>query len=309
MHYGIKGQKWGERLYQNPDGTYTELGKERRRKDLYKEVKNNVKKGYTPLYYRYVGITHRGRKSNQELVEMAKKNKNFVDTDEFKKELEELGGKYLNKKIKDIEGYDTYKDYLTEILRQDILSEAVSEIRKEKVEKEYKREIKDLPNKIERLKKQDFLTEENFWKHVSGEKRLSEEEIFKKDKRLRNAADLGLKALIDNIDKEPIKISKKESYNKDKNGWRFWFVCEDQTIGLATIADLVNQGKSKNEIINTLKDSSFVYNNISKEELEKEKINGLFQLSEAYGYADLHPSTEKFIDKCIDIYKEENKQK
>ena len=298
MHYGVKGQHWGERQYQNPDGTYTELGKERRRKDLYKEVKNNVKKGYTPLYYRYVGITHRGRKYNQELVEMAKKNKNFVDTDEFKKELEELGGKYLNKKIKDIEGYDTYKDYLTEILRQDILSDAVSEIRKEKVEKEYKREIKDLPNKIERLKKQDFLTEENYWKYRSGEKRLSEEEIFKKDKRLRNAADLGLKALID-----------KESYNEDKNGWRFWFVCEDQTIGLATIADLVNQGKSKNEIINILKDSSFVYNNISEEELETEKINGLFQLSEAYGYADLEPSTEKFIDKCIDIYKEENKQK
>lgn len=30
-HSGIKGQKWGERRYQNPDGTYTELGKERRR--------------------------------------------------------------------------------------------------------------------------------------------------------------------------------------------------------------------------------------------------------------------------------------
>ncbi len=31
MHYGVKGQHWGERLYQNSDGTYTELGKERRR--------------------------------------------------------------------------------------------------------------------------------------------------------------------------------------------------------------------------------------------------------------------------------------
>lgn len=30
-HYGVKGQKWGQRNYQNPDGTYTELGKERRR--------------------------------------------------------------------------------------------------------------------------------------------------------------------------------------------------------------------------------------------------------------------------------------
>ena len=30
-HYGIAGQKHGERRYQNEDGTYTELGKERRR--------------------------------------------------------------------------------------------------------------------------------------------------------------------------------------------------------------------------------------------------------------------------------------
>ena len=30
-HYGVKGQKWGQRNYQNPDGTYTELGKIRRR--------------------------------------------------------------------------------------------------------------------------------------------------------------------------------------------------------------------------------------------------------------------------------------
>lgn len=30
-HHGIKGQKWGVRRYQNEDGTYTSLGKERRR--------------------------------------------------------------------------------------------------------------------------------------------------------------------------------------------------------------------------------------------------------------------------------------
>ena len=29
MHHGIKGQKWGVRRYQNPDGTFTEAGKSR----------------------------------------------------------------------------------------------------------------------------------------------------------------------------------------------------------------------------------------------------------------------------------------
>lgn len=62
IHYGIKGQKWGVRRYQNPDGTYTDLGKKRRgtrlfvsgssktqdetsvyRRDLPEEVKNVLK--------------------------------------------------------------------------------------------------------------------------------------------------------------------------------------------------------------------------------------------------------------------------
>ena len=30
-HFGIKGQKWGVRRFQNPDGTLTETGKKRRR--------------------------------------------------------------------------------------------------------------------------------------------------------------------------------------------------------------------------------------------------------------------------------------
>lgn len=34
-HHGIKGQKWGVRRFQNPDGTYTNLGKERRNETRY----------------------------------------------------------------------------------------------------------------------------------------------------------------------------------------------------------------------------------------------------------------------------------
>jgi len=54
-HYGIKGQKWGLRRFQNPDGSYTELGKERRRVGFKEESKkddeskkDSTKKDETP---------------------------------------------------------------------------------------------------------------------------------------------------------------------------------------------------------------------------------------------------------------------
>ena len=40
MHHGIKGQKWGVRRFQNPDGTYTPEGKARRNESLGTTIKN-----------------------------------------------------------------------------------------------------------------------------------------------------------------------------------------------------------------------------------------------------------------------------
>lgn len=43
IHYGIRGQKWGERRFQNEDGTYTPEGLERRRKEGYGSERDNKK--------------------------------------------------------------------------------------------------------------------------------------------------------------------------------------------------------------------------------------------------------------------------
>jgi uncharacterized membrane protein YgaE (UPF0421/DUF939 family) len=43
FHFGTKGMEHGKRLYQNPDGTYTELGKLRRRVTTTKAQKEKIK--------------------------------------------------------------------------------------------------------------------------------------------------------------------------------------------------------------------------------------------------------------------------
>ena len=51
-HFGIKGQKWGFRRFQNEDGTYTSEGKRRRREEYsedYKEAKELSKKKSSQL--------------------------------------------------------------------------------------------------------------------------------------------------------------------------------------------------------------------------------------------------------------------
>ena len=43
VHFGIKGQKWGQRRYQNEDGSYTPEGKIRYTKQGYKDLKKQYK--------------------------------------------------------------------------------------------------------------------------------------------------------------------------------------------------------------------------------------------------------------------------
>lgn len=54
-HHGIKGQKWGVRRFQNPDGTLTEAGKKREQKNRYKALKKIYKE--TKAHKRYIDDT------------------------------------------------------------------------------------------------------------------------------------------------------------------------------------------------------------------------------------------------------------
>lgn len=65
QHHGIKGQKWGVRRYQNPDGTLTALGKQR--------YKTASREGLQRAYKRYIDADNAVRKSQNNYEEKIQK--------------------------------------------------------------------------------------------------------------------------------------------------------------------------------------------------------------------------------------------
>nr|DAF76571.1 MAG TPA: hypothetical protein [Caudoviricetes sp.] len=101
-HHGIKGQKWGIRRYQNPDGTLTEEGKKRLgrmspdavRKEMQKAVNKarSEKYGFSNRWRRGKGIgeqsekVHESQKQKQKAWETSESYKRAVrETDKLDK--------------------------------------------------------------------------------------------------------------------------------------------------------------------------------------------------------------------------------
>jgi hypothetical protein len=138
------------------------------------------------------------------------------------------------------------------------------------------------------LQKLNMIDEQSYWDEYKKNPKN-----FKWSGRLKAAADTGLKAAAkcgwDAFD------PKKGITDDD----RFWFVCEDQTIGLTTIADLVNRGMKKSQILQTINYA----HEVNSGDIDND-IPGVFQL--AYNYTDPgYASHEKnmrtlnrFIDEC-----------
>lgn len=211
MHYGVKGQHWGERQYQYMDGTYTPLGKERRRIGLHD-------------YGSKSGVTSSSSKSSK------------------------------------------------------------SASPKQKAEK---------------IKNMDILTERNYEKYLKYNKKTESFEFDygdlsnKQKKRLLDAVDNGIDALD--------RIRGVGGYDDDgviDDNLRSWFVFEDQTIGLTTISDMVNQGYSKKEIVNTINEASELpYEYAYDDKIFQLRENGPDRLGKYYN--------EDFIDACIEIRDEQ----
>ena len=64
-HYGILGQKWGQRRFQNEDGTYTDEGKRRRRNNSYNSNYSEEQRSRDKRVYGRGGVRRINRHMNE----------------------------------------------------------------------------------------------------------------------------------------------------------------------------------------------------------------------------------------------------
>lgn len=116
MHHGIKGQKWGVRRYQNPDGTLTPAGKKHEQKATYKSMKA-------------LGKEYAKQRRHNDFITEARK---FVPKEKLK-ELAKMKKKaeiaYLSGKRK----YDEAHDQPEDIAREKVINDILGKYAKKKI--------------------------------------------------------------------------------------------------------------------------------------------------------------------------------
>lgn len=127
-HHGIKGQRWGVRRYQNPDGSLTSLGKHRLgkddRPDLGYAINKEVGKDYSIMSGGLKNASKAGKNSSEIVSRLASIRKRRVNehTDvsemsdsELRERINRMG---LERQYKDLVAsqYTTGYDYMQDIL-------------------------------------------------------------------------------------------------------------------------------------------------------------------------------------------------
>lgn len=155
IHYGIPGQKWGVRRYQNEDGTYTEEGKERRREEFIEETRKTANK--------VAGIIagHYGNKdlSPSEMKKLINKYKNFEYIDEYAEKHPDEYKEFM-KKVNKNDGFNKshdklyeWKDFEDHIVKNpsDLYKEKA--IRKDRLQDVFKLTDEEAETKLEDINK------------------------------------------------------------------------------------------------------------------------------------------------------------
>lgn len=264
-HYGILGQEWGKRRFQNYDGTLTEAGKARYRKleQRAKDAEDKYKKAVarTPsraMRWNDIGIYAYDKKMRKINSLHAKSERAKAEFEKFK---ESLGDEIL--KAKKDNGTSEATD-----------ASATTEIRND-ADDSLRKGLKELlpADSGEMSDKFDHGTEEE-------------------KKRFRDAADLGLEAL----EKMGRDIGEDVGDDADLESRREWFLFEDQTIGMGTVADYINQGhtaKEAKELIDKIDNMSFDEVHALEKKISEREQGALFDIRNGYGLKDFADECEK----------------
>ncbi len=107
-HFGIKGQKWGVRRYQNPDGTYTDAGRKRygfksRRKKVEKIYKSK-EEAIEARDLKYINA-HKSDYSTKELNDLM----NRINTEQRLSDMANKSNKDTKKKVEKIFKSNAFK--------------------------------------------------------------------------------------------------------------------------------------------------------------------------------------------------------
>lgn len=133
------------------------------------------------------------------------------------------------------------------------------------------------------LKPDDVIEEGNYKRYLS-------------DKTYRNKlnkdADLGLKVL-----QKSGMVDKEQLSSDILQETREWFLYEDQTIGMPTIARMINNGKSAKEVKNLIKLAQEADYSYDDENVSDSEYLFSFQVKEGNHNSNL----EKFADECEKI--------